>query len=58
MLGDRDCGKSTSGYAVYVHGALVMSIKQTHVSTSTCEVEYSALSDCEIQLEWFEAVSQ
>ena len=52
--GDRDCGKSTSGYAVYVHGALVMwkSIKQIHVSTSTCEAEYSALSDCEIQLEW------
>ena len=56
--GDREEGKSTSGYAVFMHGALVMwkSLKQTHVSTSTCEAEFSALSDYEVQLEAMEAI--
>lgn len=51
---DAKDGKSTMHYAVYVHGALVMwkSLKQTHVSTSICEAEFSALSDCIIQFEW------
>ena len=54
--GDREVRKSTTGYAVYLHGALIMwkSLKQTHVPTSTCEAEYSAICDCEIQLEWLQ----
>lgn len=53
--GDCPNGKSTTGFVVYLYGALVMwnSVKQSLVATNTCEAEFAALSECVVQLECF-----
>ncbi|CAI5764459.1 cytochrome P450 2C19-like isoform X1 [Podarcis lilfordi] len=58
--GDRENGKSTTGYAIYIGNALVQwkSQKQTFVATSTCETEYSAISECVSQIEWFACLTK
>ncbi|CAI5779004.1 Retrovirus-related Pol polyprotein from transposon TNT 1-94 [Podarcis lilfordi] len=58
--GDRENGKSTTGYAIYIGNALVQwkSQKQTFVATSTCEAEYSAISECVSQIEWFACLTK
>lgn len=45
-LGDRPYGKSTTGFVIYLCGALIVwkSVKQLLVAISTCEAEFSALT--------------
>jgi hypothetical protein len=56
--GEKDSGKSTTGYLVYVCGILVLwkSKKQTLVAQSTMEAELIASATVKKQIDWFEGL--